>query len=351
MKKIAALQSLRALAFLEIFLAHCGISPFMGALGVSIFIVLSGFCMAINYIPSIDSMPETLGESVRFAVSKVKKLYLLHVIMTLCAVALRGMPQSAPDVLRLVINILLLQSLFPSSSVYFAYNGIAWYLSTYMFICLAAPFILRRISTARGKRLAIYAAVSACLMFIPAALLSALHAPVGDDFAKWFTYICPAYRLLDFTLGAILGQVYLTRLSADDARPRLMMHAVIASVLLAAWLLIPASDFDGYRYTFGFLLASLLLVFTFARGGDSAPPLLASGRLIALGNLSSSAFLIHQVVIQACRVLMRGVSAMQGRLGTAVLAALSLAITLAAAKLYEFMRERLKIAMAAAGRN
>ena len=29
MKKIAALQSLRALAFLEIFLAHCGVSPYM----------------------------------------------------------------------------------------------------------------------------------------------------------------------------------------------------------------------------------------------------------------------------------------------------------------------------------
>lgn len=249
MKKIAALQSLRALAFLEIFLAHCGVSPYMGALGVSIFIVLSGFCMAINYIPRIDTMPETLRGSVRFAVSKVKKLYLLHVIMTLCAVALRGVPQSVPDVLRLVINILLLQSLFPSSSVYFAYNGIAWYLSTYMFICLAAPFILRRISAASGKRLAIYASVSACVMLIPAALLSALRVPVGDDFAKWFTYICPAYRLLDFTLGAILGQVYLTRGAAEGARPRLLMHAVIAAGLLAAWLLIPAAGFDGYRYT------------------------------------------------------------------------------------------------------
>ena len=302
MKRIAALQSLRALAFLEIFLAHCGVSPYMGALGVSIFIVLSGFCMAINYIPRIDIMPETLRGSVRFAVSKVKKLYLLHMIMTLCAVALRGMPQSVPDVLRLVINILLLQSLFPSSSVYFAYNGIAWYLSTYMFICLAAPFILRRISAASGKRLAIYASVSACAMLIPAALLSALRVPVGDDFAKWFTYICPAYRLLDFTLGAILGQVYLTRGAAEGARPRLLMHAVIAAGLLAAWLLIPAAGFDGYRYTLAFLLAAMLLVFIFARGGDSLPGFLAGGLLITLGDLSSSAFLIHQVVIQACRM-------------------------------------------------
>lgn len=349
MKKIAALQSLRALAFLEIFLAHCGVSPYMGALGVSIFIVLSGFCMAINYIPRIDIMPETLRGSVRFAVSKVKKLYLLHVIMTLCAVALRGVPQSVPDVLRLVINILLLQSLFPSSSVYFAYNGIAWYLSTYMFICLAAPFILRRISAASGKRLAIYASVSACTMLIPAALLSALRVPVGDDFAKWFTYICPAYRLLDFTLGAILGQVYLTRGAAEGARPRLLMHAVIAAGLLAAWLLIPAAGFDGYRYTLAFLLAAMLLVFIFARGGDSLPGFLAGGLLITLGDLSSSAFLIHQVVIQACRMLMRGVPSMQGRLGTTVLAAVSLAVTLAAAKLYELMRGKLR-APAAAGK-
>ena len=182
-----------------------------------------------------------------------------------------------------------------------------------------------------------------------AALLSALRVPVGDDFAKWFTYICPAYRLLDFTLGAILGQVYLTRGAAEGARPRLLMHAVIAAGLLAAWLLIPAAGFDGYRYTLAFLLAAMLLVFIFARGGDSLPGFLAGGLLITLGDLSSSAFLIHQVVIQACRMLMRGVPSMQGRLGTTVLAAVSLAVTLAAAKLYELMRGKLK-APAAAGK-
>ena len=128
-----------------------------------------------------------------------------------------------------------------------------------------------------------------------------------------------------------------------------MMHAVIAAGLLAAWLLIPAAGFDGYRYTLAFLLAAMLLVFIFARGGDSLPGFLAGGLLITLGDLSSSAFLIHQVVIQACRMLMRGVPSMQGRLGTTVLAAVSLAVTLAAAKLYELMRGKLK-APAAAGK-
>ena len=55
-KQIESLQILRAIAFLEIFLGHCGITFFTGAFGVSIFIVLSGFCMALNYLPKADKI-------------------------------------------------------------------------------------------------------------------------------------------------------------------------------------------------------------------------------------------------------------------------------------------------------
>ena len=51
-RKIESLQILRAIAFFEIFLGHCGIRIFTGSFGVSIFVVLSGFCTALNYLES-----------------------------------------------------------------------------------------------------------------------------------------------------------------------------------------------------------------------------------------------------------------------------------------------------------
>ncbi len=44
--RLGQLQSLRALAFLGIFISHSGLSSQLGAWGVSVFFVLSGFLMA-----------------------------------------------------------------------------------------------------------------------------------------------------------------------------------------------------------------------------------------------------------------------------------------------------------------
>ncbi len=80
-KQIESLQILRAIAFLEIFLGHCGITFFTGAFGVSIFIVLSGFCMALNYLPKADKISLSPVSNIKYALLKIKKLYGLHLVM------------------------------------------------------------------------------------------------------------------------------------------------------------------------------------------------------------------------------------------------------------------------------
>ena len=47
--KINSLQAIRALAFIEILIAHCE-GPASGACGVSIFLILSGFLMIYSYL-------------------------------------------------------------------------------------------------------------------------------------------------------------------------------------------------------------------------------------------------------------------------------------------------------------
>lgn len=53
---IGALQGLRAIAFLAIFLSHSGIGPFgcFGAWGVSLFLMMSGFFDVISISSKIE---------------------------------------------------------------------------------------------------------------------------------------------------------------------------------------------------------------------------------------------------------------------------------------------------------
>jgi len=74
--KNKALQGLRAIAIIAIFISHSELGKFeyFGAWGVSVFFVLSGFLMLFNYLPREEYPEFGFG----FAWGKIKKLYPLH---------------------------------------------------------------------------------------------------------------------------------------------------------------------------------------------------------------------------------------------------------------------------------
>lgn len=294
MKRIDALQTLRAVAFLEIFLAHCELSPLLGMFGVSVFVVLSGFCMGLSYIPRADALPCTLGGCVRFGAARVKKLYVLHVVMTFCAMFFRGVPASLQELGILITNLLLLQSLFSDGNVYFAFNGVSWYLSTYMIICMAAPVILRlaaRVDT--KKKCAVHMLLIALIM----AAVAALAGCCGDNIAKWLTYVYPVYRLLDFSLGVLLGRLFLIRERRENKT------AIAAGVCAVVWTALCVKFIShipaGYVYSLVFVPSSLMLVWTCANIGGAVEKLLTWKGFVHIGDMSGYMFLIHQCVIQA----------------------------------------------------
>ncbi len=71
MKRINGLQFLRLIAFLCIFFSHAMRElSILGAAGVSVFIILSGFLMTYNYYDR-----EITVNPFKFAVRKIKLLY------------------------------------------------------------------------------------------------------------------------------------------------------------------------------------------------------------------------------------------------------------------------------------
>lgn len=350
MTRINSLQALRALAFLSILAAHCGCPGVQGALGVSVFFMLSGFCFAINYIPKADRLPTSPMGCVRFSVSKIGKLYVLHLLMIAYKMLfLWAMPQNAGDIVKLVLQVLLLQSFVPDPYVISAYNGVSWFLSTYMFVCIAAPFIVRRVAEIeREKRLAALLVGIIALMAALAFASPYLAAALSLDFPTYFTYYFPPYRMLDFTLGVLLGRLYTLRggknFQLTASRSALVAVAAVLC-MIGGCRLYPALP-AGLRENLLFVPASTLLIVLCAFSGDAVQKILSWRPAVWLGDISSYAFLIHLNVIETVRYCLnvfeykRGLT--PGRADTVVFLCATFALTLALSQLYAAITKRIK---------
>ena len=301
MKRINSLQALRAFAFCVVLVSHCDFPRLQGALGVSIFFVLSGFCMAINYIPRADALPSSFKGCVLFGWNRIKKLYILHVLMVFFKVfVLWGMPHTAQDYVSLVLNLLLLQSFVPDPAVYGGYNGIAWFLSTYMFVSMAAPLVLRFASgICTKKRLGISFAATVGIMLIFSAISPYIISAMALPSRPFLNYNFPPYRLLDFSLGIFLGRLYLMRDASSDGLGVISSALVALGVVLcgvAATLLYPRLP-ESIRNTLIYAPGSLLAVYLCAFSNERVQALLSWRPAVWLGDLSGHAFLIHNNAI------------------------------------------------------
>ena len=83
------LQGLRALAFIGIFLSHSDVkalsSSGLGAWGVSVFLILSGFLMMVNYYHTDRFSICSVKDNLRFSLKKIMAIYPLHILMMLTA--------------------------------------------------------------------------------------------------------------------------------------------------------------------------------------------------------------------------------------------------------------------------
>lgn len=344
-QKIESLQILRALAFLEIFLGHCGMECFSGSFGVSIFMILSGFCMAINYLPKANTLPLSPVKCANYGISKVKKLYGLHVIMLAITYVVVRMPDSVKAIQRLMVDLLLLKCWRPHSEDYYSYNGVAWYLSTYLFVCMMAPYVIRMVSKIKKTAQAVGMSVAVYgLMVLVGYQVSIVVIPIGDGFAKWLTYICPLYRLMDFGLGVLLGWIFLKEQERENEGnwkwTLLELLTVLAVIVFEKNYPEFKAKYMGLGYTAFWIPVSMLLVYMFAHNKGWITKLLNCRVLLWLGNISSLTFLIHQIVIRWLKMEINGKLSGNTQLIFVILC--SGLITLSGAWIYSVLQSVLK---------
>ena len=172
---------------------------------------------------------------------------------------------------------------------------------------MMAPYVLKLISKIKNKaQLAASGAVVYAVMVGVGYYLTLAQIPIGDTFAKWATYINPFYRILDFSMGVMLGWLFLRRPEAD-AKNQKWVHVLeflaLAAFILQEYAYLPIKEnYMGIGYNVYFTLSSLLIVWVFAVSGGIVTKILNNKILLWIGNLSGYMFLIHQVVIRGLKM-------------------------------------------------
>ena len=320
-------QGLRAVAFSGIFLSHTGIEEFssLGPWGVSVFFILSGFLMMVNYYSTDKLKKITVKDNLCFSISKVRKLYPLHIVMMLVALMLTMHSAKIINVkwllkllLQIGANITLLQSFFPHSVVYYSLNAVAWYLSVCLFIYFCFPWILSfcKKHTGLDKTADCRMALKGILILFTLQMMvdflaSFINLPLSDGFTKWFVYVCPLTRLIDFIIGCFVGLLYLKSEEQRNKNNGLLGVFAVALIIVACsiFTLVNPAESDvmhselWWRLTTIFTLPNVALIYNLARRDGIIAKVLSVDVIVGIGNISAYAFLIHQIVIRCINIL------------------------------------------------
>ncbi len=312
---IESIQWLRGFAALAVVAFHAA-SRFnlgfeIGAAGVDVFFVISGFIM--QYTTASDITPATF---LHRRAARVIPFYWLVTGGTAAAATI--VPAMFPNLKlslgHLVLSLLFIPHIAPDGSPFpVVAPGWTLNLEIFFYACFAASMLLRRPARIPALAAAFGALVVFRWLFPPTHIvLVELTSPL----------------LLEFIAGVLLGRAWLA-----GALPRLGTGAALVPVGIAGFTLVASSGLDAFgprRFLWCGVPAFLVVLGTVtieARHGLRSLP-----SLRVLGDASYSLYLLHPNVIGAAMKVTRGVP-IAARL--AVCIAASVAVALLSAKFVE----------------
>lgn len=274
---IETLQSLRFIFMMMIFMSHFAYRDIRafdagGDCGVTFFFLLSGFVCSLKYGHQVQ---EGTFSYVKFMGRRFRKLYPLHL---LCLFFYLVVSHSSFD-LKVLLNLLLLQSWVPDADWYFSCNSVSWFLSSMLFCYLVFPWAYRNLS--KSLSLAILITYIAVYWFTPYNRVNAV------------LYVFPVVRFVDFYIGMLLCRFYEHSKTLPYYR---WMEPLVIIVLLFTLAIYPYTD-AKFRNAPLYWLVLVPLVLVFVQQKGCVSHWLKSKPMLFLASLTMPLFLIHQMCI------------------------------------------------------
>jgi len=241
--EIRPITSLRFVAAFVVFLFHIHIRwPLstsasvnavlsQGAIGMSLFFVLSGFVLTYRYYDTTDFDRYRVHR-----VSRIVPVYMFAALITLpWLVGALDHPTPAIGALRYALLALLdltfMQAWFPQTFDYWN-NGASWSISVEAFFYALFPLILVRLRQFKDGDLAKVCAIAWVLAVLPGATYALL--PQKPSFTLFYTM--PIFRLPEFIVGMIAGLCFMRgRVVLKHPTTAIVVAVVALLVYLVTW--------------------------------------------------------------------------------------------------------------------
>jgi peptidoglycan/LPS O-acetylase OafA/YrhL len=309
MKRNEGIQALRGIAIILIVLSHynavLGVFPWassFGAIGVDIFVVISGF---LSYVLSQKFERVSVRKRIEITRYKIKKFYGMHIAMEAFMLILFCVNQCIYGVnwleimataVGIIAAMFLLQSFVPIRKVYYALNGVAWYLSDSVWFYFVAPVVNCWIHNLKNpskweliKRIAFLYVTQGILIattsFLVRGNYKVLHA---------FFYVSPFFRGIEFVIGSLVGALY--KIIKKNSKGLNAKKWTLYEVMSLISLIAICGGINNVKAEFGFIIAipvACALVLTFALSIGKLSKLVSNLLFIKIGDISFEIFITH----------------------------------------------------------
>lgn len=306
--RLQALTGIRIAAALAVYANHVGPPQGLphfaetffvsGYCGVTLFFVLSGFVLAINYFDGFRR-PSATG-LYNYCVARFARIYPLYLLILFYFVVRQHALGVGID--GWWRNALAIQAWDPNLEQAFAFDPPSWSISVEFFLYACFPLLVPLIARLRRPRsLLVAAGATAAAM----AVLAGWFVFNGHGTFPWdassahrWIYRMPLTRLGDFILGILAARLFLEtkdRPSIVRWGAPLAVGAGVAVVCLMCW---PGLLLTPWSWDLAYAIPAAVFVFGLAIAPLSRPARLFSlPFVVLLGEASYAFYLIHQPAI------------------------------------------------------
>lgn len=303
--RLPALTGIRILAALAVYLSHvgppAGAPPwlanffFSGYSGVTLFFILSGFVLAINYLGSL-SRPSA-GGIYRYFVARFARVYPLYVLILFYFVVRQHALGESIDAWWW--NAFAIQAWSPNLDIAYGFDPPAWSISVEFFLYACFPLLIPFLARLRRPRQvlivagAVVAAMAALAGWFVVAGLDNLPYADPDSAHRWL-YRTPLTRLGDFSLGILAALLFFQtreRRSVQRLGLPLVLAATATTVFFMCWEAMPLTP---WSWDLAYAVPATIFIFGLAVAPLSWPAkLLSLPFMVLLGEASYAFYLVH----------------------------------------------------------
>lgn len=303
------MTGIRIFAALAVYASHIGapagtsnlIGTFFssGYCGVTLFFVLSGFVLAINYFDGFRH--PSLRGTYNYFVARFARIYPLYILIIFFFVVRQHALGEGVD--GWWQSTLAVQAWDPNLAHTYAFDPPAWSISVEFFLYACFPLLVPLIARLHRPRTVLLAgaAVAACM-----AGLAAWFVLTGKGDLIWtdpssahrWLYRTPLTRLGDFALGILAARLYFqtrNRESTTRLGPPLVLGSTAVAIGLMCW---PGLIFTPWSWDLAYGIPAVIFIFGLAVAPASWPARFFSlPFVVLLGEASYAFYLVHDPAI------------------------------------------------------